>query len=243
MSDSDETSKEAATEPAAEAEGGAAPEAAGQAGGEVADPASMELPPPPPDAAPLPQPASAPTVLPAAVMSEVVPDHGPTLGGTKLVVRGKNLRRESLVRIDNVLCMTIGAGDAGTELRVTTPSRRGAGQVDVSVETPGAGTTVLEGAFRYDAIPAPEIATVAPNHSAVDGGTDLHISGKNFVEGTVVLVDGVEVDTKLIDATDLELKTPAGRAGKMVDVIVRNPDGKEAKAARAFKYDDRLKGT
>jgi len=226
MSDSDETSEKPAGQAAA-----------------VADPPPPDLPPPPPDAVPLPLPASAPIVLPAAVISEIAPDHGPTIGGSKVVVRGQNLRRESLVRIDDVLCMTIGAVDSGTELRVATPPRNRAGQVDVSVETPGAGTTVLERAFRYDAIPAPEIATVAPNHSAVDGGTELHISGTNFVEGTVVLVDGVKVASKLIDAMDLELKTPPGRAGKMVDVIVRNPDGKEAKAARAFKYDDRLKGT
>jgi hypothetical protein len=44
---------------------------------------------------------------------------------------------------------------------------------------------------------------------------------------------------KFIDKSNLELKMPAGPDGKMVDVAVRNPDGKEAVQKRAFLYDAR----
>ena len=47
---------------------------------------------------------------------------------------------------------------------------------------------------------------------------------------------------KVIDASTIELKTPPGEAGKMVDVVVRNPDGKEAVQKRAFLYDPRYRG-
>ena len=44
---------------------------------------------------------------------------------------------------------------------------------------------------------------------------------------------------KLVDKTTLEGKTPPGEANKMVDVVVRNPDGKEAVQKRAYLYDPR----
>jgi len=58
-----------------------------------------------------------------------------------------------------------------------------------------------------------------------------------------VLVDGKPPKTvKFVNATLIELKTPPGDAGQMVDVIVRNPDGKEAAQKRAFLYDPRYRG-
>jgi hypothetical protein len=57
-----------------------------------------------------------------------------------------------------------------------------------------------------------------------------------------VLLDGVEVTgTKFVDRATLELRTPPGAAGKLVDVAVRNPDGKEAVSRRAFMYDERYR--
>ena len=38
------------------------------------------------------------------------------------------------------------------------------------------------------------------------------------------------------------VKTPAGDDGQLVDVIVKNPDGKEAVARRAFQFDARYRG-
>ncbi len=83
---------------------------------------------------------------------------------------------------------------------------------------------------------------MSPNAGAVGGGTEMTISGKSFLKETAVLVDGKAPKTvKMIDASTIELKTPPGEAGKMVDVIVRNPDGKEAVQKRAFLYDPRYR--
>jgi hypothetical protein len=101
----------------------------------------------------------------------------------------------------------------------------------------------MKNGFRYDAVPAPVITGVSPNAGAVGGGTELTISGKNFTKESAVLIDGkAPKAVKLVDASTLELKTPPGEAGKMVDVIVRNLDGKEAVQKRAFLYDPRYRG-
>ena len=57
--------------------------------------------------------------------------------------------------------------------------------------------------------------------------------------GTEVLLDGIEVTAKVVSGTSIELKTPGGKDGRMVDVMVRNPDGKQDVEVRAFVYDER----
>jgi hypothetical protein len=194
---------------------------------------------PPPGSVPLPQAVRAPKIVPSAKVSDVSPDHGPTIGGTRVNLDGENLYRESIVRLDDQLATTIGAVD-GRQLSVTAPPHKAAGPVDISIQNPGSEVTVMAKAFRYEPLPAPKIDTVAPNRGAVGGGTELSVTGKNFVAATVVLLDGIEVDRiVLIDATALELKTPPGKTGQMVDIVVKNPDGKSDVARRAFAYDER----
>jgi len=207
-----------------------------------ADPVVVEalpLPPPPPESVPLPQDVPRPAIVPSAVVTDVSPSEGPTVGGTGITLEGEHLHRESIVRLGDVLATTIGAA-GGRQLRVTAPPHERAGAVDITIQNPGSALTVLEKAFRYEPLPAPKIDIVAPNHAAVKGGTELTITGKNFVADTQVLLDGTAVtQTVLVDATTLEVKTPPGKAGKMVDVEVKNPDGKGDRARRAFAYDER----
>jgi hypothetical protein len=66
------------------------------------------------------------------------------------------------------------------------------------------------------------------------------VSGKNFLKETTVLVDGRAArHVKFVDATTLEVKAPQGDAGKLADVIVRNPDGREAIQKKAVMFDPR----
>ena len=46
---------------------------------------------------------------------------------------------------------------------------------------------------------------------------------------------------KLLGPTSIEAIAPPGEHGQMVDVVVKNPDGKEAVAKRAFQYDERYR--
>jgi hypothetical protein len=193
---------------------------------------------PPPESVPRPRPVPPPTKLPAPVIDEVEPASGYTIGGTKITLRGQNLFRESIVRIAGSIAGTVGAKEP-REIQVTTPSRPAPGPVDVSVQNPGADLVVAEKAFHYESLPAPTIESVAPNHVAAKGGAEITVVGGGFVDGTVVLLDGVPAAAKVVDAEHIDVTTPGGKDGTMIDVTVQNPDGKQAVEVRAFAYDVR----
>ena len=178
---------------------------------------------------------------PAPAITSASPTSGPTTGGTKLVIEGVNFTRECQVYLgrepprDQVV-------KSATEIHIVTAPRKTAGVVDVEVAAPGVPRALLKNGFRYNAVPAPMITSVSPNAGAPGGGTELTISGKNFLKDTAVLIDGkAPRAVKLVDAQTLELKMPPGEAGRMVDVVVRNADGKEAVQKRAFLYDPRYR--
>jgi hypothetical protein len=102
--------------------------------------------------------------------------------------------------------------------------------------------TVAKKAFRYDSLPAPVIESIAPNKGGVDGGTEVSIEGKGFVAESAVLFGRTRAEkVKFVSASMLEVKAPPGKNGEMVDITVRNPDGKEAVSKRAFMYDARYR--
>ena len=176
---------------------------------------------------------------PAPAITSVSPAFGPGTGGTKLVIEGQNFTKDSLVYIGREYPKDIVVKSA-TEIHVITAPRKMAGVVDVEVGGPDVPRAVLKNGFRYDALPAPTITSVSPNRGGVGGGTEITVTGQNLLKDTVILVDGKPAKfVKLVDKTTLEGKAPPGEANKMVDVVVRNPDGKEAVQKRAYLYDPR----
>ena len=178
---------------------------------------------------------------PAPSITSVSPPNGPTTGGTKIVIEGTNFTKDCQVYVgrefprDQVV-------KSATEIHVVVIPRKTAGVVDVEVAAPGVPKAVAKNAYRYDAVPAPVLTSVSPNAGGVGGGTEMSVMGKNFRKDTIVLMDGKQPKTiKFIDTQTLEFKAPPGESGKMVDVIVRNPDGKEAVQKRAFMYDPRYR--
>jgi hypothetical protein len=179
---------------------------------------------------------------PAPQIAGVTPAFGPTTGGTRLVIEGQHFTPDCLVYLGREYPKDLVIKSA-TEIVVVTAPRKQAGVVDVEVAAPGLPRAVAKNGFRFDAIPAPEIKHVAPTAGGIGGGTEMVITGKNFRKDSVVLIDGKPIKVvKFLDPQNLELKTPPGDPNKMVDVIVRNPDGKEALVKRAFMYDPRYRG-
>jgi len=211
---------------------------------EVAPPAAVELAEepdyPPPNSVPRPQPPSSLRVYPPPRVDEITPANGSVLGETKLTLVGANLFRASIVRVGGIIAQTVGA-DEPRELRVLTPPGERAGEVDVTVENPHVAPAVVAKGFRYTALAAPRIVSVAPDHVKTKGGTELTVMGENFVKSTVVLFDGKPVTSaRFVGATTIDVTAPPGEHGKLVDVSVRNPDGETAVARRAFMYDERF---
>ncbi len=178
---------------------------------------------------------------PSPRVDSVTPRNGPMVGGTRLVIEGEFFDANCFVRIG-------GQSPKHAAIRGTTmietiaPPTRMTGFVDVEVGRGDTGVFVAKNAYRYDPSPAPSIESVSPNKGTVDGGTEVSIEGKNFVADSVVLFGGKPAGrVKFVSASTLEVKSPAGKNGDMVDVAVRNPDGKEAVAKRAFLFDARYR--
>jgi hypothetical protein len=182
----------------------------------------------------IPPPPSRASNEPVAIDS-IDPKTGPVTGGTKLTVHGRGFQPFSIARI--------GGRDAATtfvsskQLAVLTPAIPVASLVDVVVMNPGAMASATN-AFRYDAIPAPEIRTVEPKAGGTAGGTKVTIVGARFAPTTFVSVGGLKPQhTTFVDATTLEIITPARAAPGLVDIGVVNIDGQQGVARNAFKYE------
>ncbi|MCC6556647.1 MAG: IPT/TIG domain-containing protein [Polyangiaceae bacterium] len=179
--------------------------------------------------------------LPAPAITSASPTNGPTTGGTRVIIEGVNFAKGATVYIGREPPKEMVVKSA-TEIHIVVPPRKQPGVVDHEVMMPGVPKAVMKSAFRYDAQPAPSITSVSPTRGGTAGGTELTITGTGFLRETAVLIDGKPVKlVKLVDKSTLEVKTPPGADNKLVDVVVRNPDGKEAVQKRAFMYDPRYR--
>jgi len=178
---------------------------------------------------------------PAPRVDGVTPRNGPMVGGTKLIIEGDYFDEHVYVRIGG-LTPKYAVVRGRTSIETVAPPSREAGLVDVEVGRAEAGLFVAKKAFRYDPSPPPVLESIAPNKGSVDGGTDISIEGKNFVTDSIVLFGRTRAEhVKFVSASTLEVKSPPGKNGEMVDITVKNPDGKEAVSKRAFMYDARYR--
>lgn len=176
----------------------------------------------------------------APIIASVEPRSGPTSGLTRVVIEGDNFMKGATVKFDGEASKSV-VVKSSQRIEAVTPPAKGAGLVDIEVSAPETGPRVAPKAFRYEAMLAPVITSVSPNRGTTNGGTELTVEGKNFADGCSVLVAGAPVKTKKISGSVLEAYTPEGDDGQLVDVGVKNPDGKSAVQKRAFQFDARYR--
>ncbi len=83
---------------------------------------------------------------------------------------------------------------------------------------------------------APTVTSVVPNTGSTNGGTTVTITGSNFASGTTVSFGGSSAsNVSFVSATQLQATTPAHSAGA-VNVVVTNPDGKNASLSAAYSF-------
>jgi len=99
----------------------------------------------------------------------------------------------------------------------------------------------LTGGFDADKLgtltvpPPPEITGVIPNHGTVLGGDKVTISGKYFVEGLELKLDGQMLTPTKVTAESIQATVPPHAAGS-IGLSVVNPDGQGGKLDSAFTY-------
>ena len=83
---------------------------------------------------------------------------------------------------------------------------------------------------------APVVSSVSPNTGPVAGGTQVTISGQNFVSGCTAKFGGVEAQTTFVASSRLNAVTPAQTSAGPVKVRVDNPDQQSSVLPGGFQY-------
>ncbi|RLP86833.1 LPXTG cell wall anchor domain-containing protein [Micromonospora sp. CV4] len=172
----------------------------------------------------------------APTITSVVPDEGPTTGGTTVTITGTGLGAATGVNFGDTPGTNVVVDPSGTSLTVVTPP--GApGTVDVTVLIPGANATAPD-AFTYQAAP-PSSATITPDEGPQSGGQTVTITGSGFVPGgTTVTFDGAPATNVVVapNGTSLTAVTPPGAVGP-ASVAVTTPGGTAAPLAYTYLAD------
>ena len=166
-------------------------------------------------------------------VSGIKPKFGPLAGGTVVTIVGSGFTPQSVVRFDQTVSPKTTHVNS-TTLKAVAPPRGNAGVVDVAVKV-GDKEAVNEKAYTYAAAKG-KITDVSPKEGALAGGTKITIKGEQFAGNVAVSFgEGLGTAPKLVDATTIEVTTPAQSAGK-VDVRIDAGTELIAVAASAFEY-------
>ncbi|HEV8111215.1 MAG TPA: IPT/TIG domain-containing protein [Planctomycetota bacterium] len=176
------------------------------------------------------------------VIDSVFPAGGSAAGGTTVILRGSGFVAGSAVAIDGVAQPQLTFDDPTRITFVTEPGVAG-GPYVLSIANPGGGTS--SSSFTYTAASDPALLSVAPTRGAAAGGESVLVHGANFPANAAVAF-GADVDTGAggvpassvtwIDASTLEVVTPAHASGT-VSVLVTDPaSGQAAVISSGFTY-------
>lgn len=156
-------------------------------------------------------------------LEKLVPDVGPTAGGTQVSVRGSGLTEDCAVRIGLYEAQVQGAGADKKTLTIQTPPGP-AGPVDVQVTCQGV-TVALPGGYGYTDGKV-HIDAVVPSSGATGGGTPVQIHGSGFQKGMQILFAGKPATALTVKSSGLvEVKTPPHEAGPVTVDVVQGPLG------------------
>lgn len=164
---------------------------------------------------------------PAPTISSIVPNSGPTAGGTTVVITGTNLTGGTVTFDGTAATCTV---DSATQITCTSPSGT-AGAVDVVVTTPDGSATSV-GGFTY--IAAPTIGSIIPNSGPTAGGTSVVITGTNLATTFHVEFGAAPASCTVNSDTQITCTLPAHAAG-LVDVDISTLGG-IATSVNGFTY-------
>ena len=85
--------------------------------------------------------------------------------------------------------------------------------------------------------PAPVVDFCTPDTGSTAGGTAVTISGLNFQAGCLVYFGGTAASAaSFVDSMTIDAVSPYHSSGEAVDVLVRNPDGRQGILSAGFVY-------
>lgn len=188
-------------------------------------------------------PIATPPAPPLHTVTRITPASGPTRGGTVVTIEGTNFAAGATVSIGGVPATGIVVLDAST-IRATTGAALAITTdtvVDVTVRSAGTDST-LSAAFTYIVPKPPAVTDLSPASGPSTGGTEVTLTGTNFVPGATVSFGGTAASSVVVEsATRIRAVTPprivpSGVTSVDVTVTVTTNQG-EAIAPGPFRYD------
>lgn len=171
------------------------------------------------------------TFVPPPVVTSIVPNSGPTAGGTQVTLTGSGFRAGVTVTFRGTPAAQVTVVSS-TQITAVTPAEA-EGPADVVVTNEDFQSTSVVDGFTFVAPPA--LTSLSPTQGSTTGGLTVTLTGDKFRSGAVVRFGTQSVVANFVSVTELRATTPPGPAGT-VDVTVINPDGQSVTLADAFTY-------
>jgi hypothetical protein len=168
-------------------------------------------------------------------VTSVMPNQGPTAGGTSVTIAGSGFASGATVTFGGNAATGVNVPSA-TSITCTTPAH-GAGQVSVTVTNPsGGGSATLANGFTYTDLPGITVTACNPSSGPETGGTNVTITGTGFQSGASVSFGGSPATGVAVpSATSITCATPSHPPGP-VNITVTNPGGASATLNNGFTY-------
>ena len=174
------------------------------------------------------------SLRPAPTLSTVAPPNGPAKGGTAITLTGSNFLVGATVTVGSARATNVVVASSASITAIAPPGV--AGTVPITVTNPDAQAGSIANGFTYTPNPAPTIGTITPADGPIAGGTSLTITGSGFVNGAMVLLDGLVLSgASVVSSTSITAFTPPHIAGA-APLRVMNPDGQSATSTSGFTY-------
>jgi hypothetical protein len=170
-------------------------------------------------------------VLPPT-LTTVSPTSGPDTGGTAVTLTGSNFTSGATVTFGGVAATN--ATVSATQITANTPAHA-PGTVKVLVTNPNGQSASLASGFTFVAL-TPTVTSVLPTTGLTTGGTQVTLTGTNFVPGaTVSFGSAAATSVVVVGATRITATTPPHKPGS-VNIVVTNPGGLSGPLASGFTY-------
>jgi hypothetical protein len=175
------------------------------------------------------------STTPAPAVSSLSANSGTTAGGTAVTITGTNFTGVTGVSFGGTPASNYTV-NSSTSITAVAPPAAATGPVDVTVTTAyGTSPTSSSDQFTYSAAPAPTVTAVSPSIGGTIGGTQVVLTGTNFLGATAVNFGSTPAPYFFINsANQLTAYAPAASPGT-VDLTVTTAGGTSA-ASSADHY-------
>ncbi len=171
---------------------------------------------------------------PPPTIATVSPSQGSKAGGDSITLAGDGFQSGAQIMVGDQLATNVIFVN-GQTLQFTTPANSAGGSVRVMVINPDGQFYNLDNGFTYVAGP-PQVNSISPQEGSTTGGTQITITGSNFVSGITVTIGGKNANILSLSSSQLVCESPSSLTEGPQDVVLTNPGGYSLTIPGGFTY-------